>query len=136
MDPVRRPRILPLFDQLPDCIEHSATCSLGIESWKMSNAAPPSRESWNPKALGAYYTDSQVADFMVWWAIRNPTDTVRDPSFGGGVFLRSAGKRLRDLKADPSNQILGIELDPLVHDRISALPFPRVRDCNSESGGV
>ena len=98
MDPVRRPRILPLFDQLPDCIEHSATCSLGIESWKMSNAAPPSRESWNPKALGAYYTDSQVADFMVWWAIRNPTDTVRDPSFGGGVFLRSAGKRLRDLK--------------------------------------
>jgi adenine-specific DNA-methyltransferase len=49
-------------------------------------------------ALGAYYTDSQVADFLVWWALREPTDVVMDPSFGGGVFLPSAGKRIRDLR--------------------------------------
>jgi adenine-specific DNA-methyltransferase len=39
------------------------------------------------KALGAFYTDSQIADFLVWWAIRSSRDTVMDPSFGGGGFL-------------------------------------------------
>jgi hypothetical protein len=30
------------------------------------------------KALGAFYTDIQVADFLVWWAIRSARDTVMD----------------------------------------------------------
>ena len=47
------------------------------------------------KALGAYYTDSQIADFLVWWAVRDASDTVLDPAFGGGVFLRAACRRLR-----------------------------------------
>jgi len=38
------------------------------------------------KALGAFYTDAQVAEFLVWWAVRSSSDTV---SFGGGVFLRA-----------------------------------------------
>lgn len=72
-----------------------------------------------PKSLGAYYTDSQVADFLVWWAVRNATDTVLDPSFGGGVFLRSGCKRLRELTGDVTTQVLGIEVDGEVHGRIA-----------------
>lgn len=76
---------------------------------------------WTPKALGSYYTDSQIADFLVRWAVRSPADSVLDPSFGGGVFLRSASKRLQDLEGDPKRQVFGIELDAEVHLNISEL---------------
>ena len=71
------------------------------------------------KALGAYYTDAQVADFLVRWAIRGAGDTVLDPAFGGGVFLRSACKRLRQLDGDPAAQVHGVEIDAAVHSRIA-----------------
>src|ERR671936_102456 len=71
------------------------------------------------KALGAFYTDAQVADFLVWWAIRSSRDTVLDPSFGGGVFLRSASKRLNDLGGQPAFQVFGVEIDEKVYSRIS-----------------
>lgn len=76
-------------------------------------------QSENPKTLGAYYTHSQVADFLVAWAVRSPHDKVLDPSFGGGVFLRSACKRLRRLGGDPSSSVLGVEIDQAVHKCIS-----------------
>lgn len=71
------------------------------------------------KALGAYYTDAQVAEFLVWWAIRSPDERVLDPSFGGGVFLRAACKRLRELGGNPSDQVFGVEIDERVHLRIA-----------------
>jgi adenine-specific DNA-methyltransferase len=71
------------------------------------------------KALGAFYTAQEVADFLVWWAVRSRDDRVIDPSFGGGAFLRSACKRLRALKGDPSTQIYGVEIDAAVYGRIS-----------------
>lgn len=71
------------------------------------------------KTYGAFYTDAQIADFLVWWAVRSANDTVLDPSFGGGVFLRSACARLRSLGGDPSRQIVGVEVDPDVHSRIA-----------------
>src|SRR5437868_2915980 len=71
------------------------------------------------KSLGAFYTDAQVAEFLVWWAIRAPTDRIMDPSFGGGVFLRSACKRLRALGGQPARQVLGVEVDPAVYKRIA-----------------
>lgn len=80
-----------------------------------------SDETPKKKALGAYYTDSQVADFLVWWALRDSKDRVLDPSFGGGVFLRSAAKRLRQLEGAGGKQVFGVEIDPYVHDEISAL---------------
>lgn len=71
------------------------------------------------KSLGAFYTDIQVADFLVWWAVRSSLDTVLDPSFGGGVFIRSACNRIRSLGGDPKAQVFGVELDSKVHSLIS-----------------
>jgi len=71
------------------------------------------------KALGAYYTAQEVADFLVRWAVRSSSDRVLDPSFGGGVFLRSACKRLLHLKGSAANQVFGIEIDASVYGRIS-----------------
>src|SRR5262249_39319433 len=71
------------------------------------------------KALGAFYTDTQIADFLVWWAIRSAQDSVLDPSFGGGVFLPSPCKRLAWLGGRPADQVFGVEIDPLVHRQIS-----------------
>src|SRR5947207_2755897 len=70
------------------------------------------------KALGAFYTSIQIADFLVWWAVRSARDTVMDPSFGGGVFIRSACNRLIGLGGKP-DQVFGIELDPRVHSLIT-----------------
>ncbi|MGB6544284.1 MAG: N-6 DNA methylase, partial [Candidatus Acidiferrales bacterium] len=72
-------------------------------------------ETESPKTLGTYYTHSQIADFLVGWAVRTRHDRVFDPSFGGGVFLRSACKRLRTLGGDPSTNVLGVEIDERVH---------------------
>lgn len=67
------------------------------------------------KALGAFYTDVQVADFLVWWAVRSSRDTVMDPSFGGGVFLRSACNKLIKMGGEPAEQVSGVEVDAGVH---------------------
>jgi adenine-specific DNA methylase len=63
------------------------------------------------KALGAYYTDEVIANFLVAWAVRSPHDSVLDPSFGGGVFLRAAARRIRELGGIPATQVAGVELD-------------------------
>lgn len=63
------------------------------------------------KALGAYYTDAQIADFLVRWAVRSSGESVFDPCFGSGVFLRCACKRLQALGGDPTRQVFGVEID-------------------------
>lgn len=70
------------------------------------------------KTLGAFYTDSEIAEFLARWAIRRKTDAVIDPSFGGGVFLRAASKRISELGGTPGHQVHGVEIDPSVHRRI------------------
>src|SRR6266700_7160665 len=72
------------------------------------------------KALGAFYTDAQVAEFLVWWAVRDATDAVLDPSFGGGVFLRAVCQRLESLGGSPRDQVFGVELDAQVHLEITS----------------
>lgn len=69
------------------------------------------------KTLGAFYTDASVADFLVNWAIRSGNDTVLDPAFGGGVFLRSAARRISSLGGNSSSQVFGVEIDKEVHTR-------------------
>src|SRR4051794_17492735 len=67
------------------------------------------------KVLGAFYTPRVVAEFLSDWAIRKRDDRVLDPSFGGGVFLDAAARRIRGLGGEPSDSIWGIELDRETH---------------------
>ena len=85
----------------------------------MKQATLPLPGIESAKTLGAFYTDAQVADFLVWWAVRSGQDTVMDPSFGGGVFLRSACQRLAQLGGKPAGQVHGVEVDAGTHTRIS-----------------
>lgn len=64
------------------------------------------------KHIGAYYTDRQVADFLVNWAVRSHLDKVLDPSYGDGVFVRSAQQRLSALGASDFSVIFGIDIQP------------------------
>lgn len=41
----------------------------------------------DPKALGAYFTPEAVADALVRWAVRAPSDLLLDPSSGDGRFV-------------------------------------------------
>ena len=92
------------------------TGKMDFANTKMPHQEPTHHQA---KAFGAYYTDAQIADFLAWWAIRSSKDTVMDPSFGGGVFLRSACKRLTRLRSNARAQVFGVELDDSVHSRIA-----------------
>jgi adenine-specific DNA-methyltransferase len=71
--------------------------------------APP--ESIVAKDLGAFYTPSEVATFLVRWAIRSGDDTILDPSFGAGVFLHAAAERIRSLGGKVARSVFGVEMD-------------------------
>jgi len=67
------------------------------------------------RALGAYYTPARLAEPLCRWAIRNPRDTVLDPSCGEGAFLAAAAGRLLELgsgTAGLARQVQGVDLDP------------------------
>jgi hypothetical protein len=63
------------------------------------------------KARGAYYTDPAIARFLVQFAVRRQDDSVLDPCFGEGVFLRAAAERVATLGGAPGAQVSGVELD-------------------------
>lgn len=54
------------------------------------------------KARGAFFTPEPVASFVTTWALREPTDTVLEPSCGEAAFLEHAVTRLRKLSDDPA----------------------------------
>lgn len=75
--------------------------------------------------LGQFYTPALIAEVLVRWAVRRPTDRVLDPACGTGIILTKAYARLRCLKegcADQSSeracggdnfsQVYGIDVDP------------------------
>lgn len=75
------------------------------------------------KELGAFYTPEPMAEKMVAWAVRRPTDRALDPSFGGLVFLCAAHERLRDLGAsdeEASGLLYGCDLDEDAHAAVWA----------------
>lgn len=78
----------------------------------MSSTVP----SPNDKSLGAYYTEENVARFLAEWSIRTGTDTVLEPSFGGGAFITAAASRLQTLGALPHRQLYGCELSNAAYD--------------------
>ncbi|BAM02809.1 N-6 DNA methylase [Phycisphaera mikurensis] len=74
----------------------------------------------NHKASGAFYTGEGVAAFLCRWAIRRADDRVVDPSFGGGVFLDAAARRIEHLGGDASACVHGVELDEDAHAAVLA----------------
>jgi adenine-specific DNA-methyltransferase len=79
-----------------------------------------SAEAWPDSAarrrLGAYYTPSNAAQFMADWVARAAGETLLEPSFGDGVFLRAVGDTIAS-KDLPGVVVRGVELDPFVHRR-------------------
>lgn len=65
------------------------------------------------KQRGAYYTPRRLADFLVRWAIRTPSDHVLEPSCGDAIFLQSAVEHLSSFgqPLEPQ-QVIGFELEP------------------------
>lgn len=69
-------------------------------------------------ALGQFYTPPSVAELIVKWAVRKPTDLVMDPAVGSGTFLVKAYKRLIELKLD-NYQNKGLQAMPaMLHKEI------------------
>lgn len=85
----------------------------------MIQTAQQTQQRADHKERGAYYTPRDVAEFLVAWAVRSPTDSVLDPSFGGGVFLNAAVERIRATGGDPANQVFGVEINPASHRAVT-----------------
>lgn len=81
------------------------------------------------RSLGIYYTPSRIAELLVRWAIRDHTDTVLEPSFGGCALLDAAISRLRSLgSAEPDRQLAGFDVDPEAFVHLTRiLPHTAVR---------
>lgn len=85
------------------------------------------------KALGAFYTPADMAQKLVAWAVRKPSDRVLDPSFGGLVFLAQAHERLQALGLDADQagrQLYGCDLDEDAHQAAAAHNLLQVPDAS------
>ncbi len=92
-------------------------------------AAPPRKEISEPfnnnknnpderKLRGGYYTPQPLADYLSNWAIRNPTDSVLEPSCGDGAIVASSATRL-----DKRGRITAIEIVPKELEKAQSRPF-------------
>lgn len=74
------------------------------------------------RSLGIYYTPPQAAQVLARWAIRRPTDTVLEPSFGGCAMLSAAVGVFESMAAaNPSMQLFGFDVDPDAFEHLSRL---------------
>jgi adenine-specific DNA-methyltransferase len=65
------------------------------------------------RRLAAFYTPARLTASLVKWAIRDPGDTILDPSCGGCAFLGASADTLRSLGSRlPEEQLFGIDIDP------------------------
>jgi len=71
--------------------------------------AVPSLDTSGHKALGAFYTPDDTADFMADWLIRDGGEQVLEPSLGDGVFV-GAMRRIAAAKLLPEPDVIGVEL--------------------------
>ncbi|WP_240785654.1 Eco57I restriction-modification methylase domain-containing protein [Rahnella sp. CJA17(1/100)] len=64
------------------------------------------------KELGAYYTPRVLSQIMSDWAIRDNSDRILEPSFGGCGFLESCEQTLIKLgSCNPLSNLFGIDVD-------------------------
>jgi len=66
---------------------------------------------------GVYYTPSPAADFMADWLVRHDGERILEPSFGGGIFLRSvaASSERRGLG---HVHLTGVEIDGVARAQV------------------
>lgn len=64
------------------------------------------------KARGAFFTPEEIARFITRWAVRDPDDTVMEPSAGDAAFLVEAVRRLRQLRGSANDPpvVHGVEI--------------------------
>lgn len=75
-------------------------------------ASTPTPDIKRKRALGIYYTPSDVAEILAEWGVRKATDVVLEPSFGGCSMLSAAVTRLRKIGSkQPDEQLLGYDID-------------------------
>jgi methylase of polypeptide subunit release factors len=93
-------------------------------------------EKGRRKSLGAFYSPHALVEPMVNWAITRADLSVLDPSCGDGIFLASAGRRLRELGAgsqEVAALLHGVDLNPdavrFTRERLTSvgLPFASIR---------
>ena len=61
------------------------------------------------KALGAYYTPSDLANYVAQWLIERSGERVLEPSFGGGSLIDAILDRFEEVG---SGEVVGVEIDP------------------------
>ncbi|MEX2536600.1 MAG: N-6 DNA methylase [Trueperaceae bacterium] len=91
----------------------------------------PSLRDPRDKNLGAYYTESRVAEALCRWAMRGTRGRLLDPAFGGGVFLEAAASRGATLGAW---ELCGVEVEPAAHGEAVARGRAIGRPTGSSAG--
>lgn len=105
-----------LYELLPYTLDHHG---FGTRRDVIKDASNI-RARENKKKRGVYYTPSDVADYMISWAIGDKSlPTVLDPACGTGVFLLSAARNLVAKNENPllvMGVLYGIDVDPMSVD--------------------
>lgn len=98
----------------------------------MSKLAPT-----HQKLRGGYYTPQPIADFLAWWAIKSPSDSVLEPSCGDGVLVESAIKVLIERGADRQEAVSlvqGVEIEQA--ERLKVLERIRTLGCHPKAANI
>ena len=85
------------------------------------------------RAFGQFETPPDVADLLLGFCLRRPSDRLLDPSCGRGAFLERAALLQKSLATDlpPANTLWGVELDAEAAARAgAALPQARIINTN------
>lgn len=77
-----------------------------------ANALDAKSQRERKRDLGIYYTPPNAAEVLARWAIRDPKETVLEPSFGGCALLAAAVSIFESIgNTSPSNQLYGFDVD-------------------------
>ncbi|PKG58857.1 N-6 DNA methylase [Shewanella sp. GutDb-MelDb] len=69
------------------------------------------------RELGAYYTPPALSQVLADWAIKNASENILEPSFGGCGFFDSSITRLKSLGClSPDKQLFGVDIDQNAFD--------------------
>lgn len=82
------------------------------------------------KLRGGYYTDPEIATFLLKWVLQKQPKNILEPSCGDGVFIHS----LANLRADFVESVIGFEIEPTEAAKSSAfnLQNPQVQIKNED----